>query len=43
MVAGTLSRIDCNIQIEGMEQRVDDCVLHNVSTGMAQPVDVFEI
>ena len=45
MVAGILSRVDCNIQSvdECMEQSVDDCILHSVSSGMAQPVEVFEI
>ena len=45
MVAGILSRVDCNIQSvdECMDQSVDDCILHSVSSGMAQPVEVFEI
>ena len=45
MVAGILSRVDCKIQSvdECMDQSVDDCILHSVSSGMAQPVEVFEI
>ena len=45
LVAGLLSRVDCNIQSvnECMEQSMDDCMLHTVGSDMTQSVEVFDI